>query len=523
MSLILAQACLPVSEAADSPVILRSQGISKAFGGQKVLDGISLQLRRGEVVLLRGDNGSGKTTLLNILSGNIEPDAGTINLSANGSTEIFAFPRPWWKQLNPFDHFTPERLAREGVGRTWQDIRLFSTLNLRDNIAVASPDQLGENPLLALFKNSAIRKQETSNLTESQEMLEDLGLGTRVTASADRVSLGQSKRVAISRAARAGARILFLDEPLAGLDGAGIKQVLNMLEALVRDENVTLVIVEHVFNIPLLLNWATTVWTLKRGHFSVQLPAEVQEEVKADGVNNLRSWMLELAGSDGQIIDRPLAGGATFSTVIPSGRQPGKVLLEVSRLMVHRGSRLIIGDGSNHPTEGMSFTLREGEVCVLQAPNGWGKSTLLDAIVGLLPISNGEIRLRGQPIQSLSAWDRANLGLTFLQSRNNTFSNLTVEESLRLTEQVSLPESLSPLLTRKISDLSGGQKQKLAIYTALRSDQSRIRLLDEPFSMLDRASIQQLQSTLRPGTGEAILISIPGNPEIQGDGKSEYE
>src|SRR5882724_7040666 len=102
-STTLAQADIPASEVVDSAVILRSHGISKAFGGQKVLDRVSLQLRRGEVVLLRGDNGSGKTTLLNILSGNIEPDAGTIDLSADGSSEIFAFPRRWWKQLNPFD------------------------------------------------------------------------------------------------------------------------------------------------------------------------------------------------------------------------------------------------------------------------------------------------------------------------------------------------------------------------------------------------------------------------------------
>lgn len=90
-------------------------------------------------MLLRGNNGSGKTTLLNILSGNLEPDEGSIHLQVNGASEHFKFPRRWWENLNPFDHFTPERVAREGVGRTWQDVRLFNSMTLAENIAVASP------------------------------------------------------------------------------------------------------------------------------------------------------------------------------------------------------------------------------------------------------------------------------------------------------------------------------------------------------------------------------------------------
>jgi len=503
-------------ETTSSPVILRTQSISKAFGGQRVLDDVSVQLRRGEVVLLRGDNGSGKTTLLNVLSGNLEPDSGTIELSADGTEERFTFPRRWWKTLNPFDHFTPDRVAREGVGRTWQEIRLFSTMSLHDNIAVASSGQLGENPLLVLVKNSAVRKQENNNLAIAQDMLTQLGLGDRGAASGDRISLGQSKRVAISRAVRAGGQILFLDEPLAGLDGTGINQVLGMLEVLVRDQNITLIIVEHVFNIPLLLTWATTVWTLKRGRLEVQAPDDVQEEANSDIGTGLRSWITELGGPDGQINDQPIAGGAMLSTVIPSGRPRGKVVLEVRDLVVYRGNRLIIGHDHDGEIEGLSFSLREGEVSVLQAPNGWGKSTLLDAIAGLTPIRSGEIVLRGRSIKSMSPWARAGYGLTLLQSRNHEFPNLTVKEALHLTGHVALPDNLHRLLGRKMSDLSGGEKQKLAIYAALRTDQSRVRLFDEPLSMLDRVSIHELQRVFKPSAGEAFLIAVPGSPEILG-------
>jgi branched-chain amino acid transport system ATP-binding protein len=140
--------------------LMRAEGLRKSFGGQTVLDGVSLDLKQGEVVLLRGANGSGKTTLLNILTGNLEPDAGRIQLFTNGETEQFDFPRSWWQELNPLDRFLPERLAQEGVGRTWQDIRLFSTQSLQDNIAVATPDQIGENPIWAFLRRFKVRDEE---------------------------------------------------------------------------------------------------------------------------------------------------------------------------------------------------------------------------------------------------------------------------------------------------------------------------------------------------------------------------
>ena len=140
--------------------ILEARGITKRFGGQTVLRDVDLVLSRGEVVLLRGENGSGKTTLLNILTGNLEPDAGSIKYLADDSPRTYTFPRRWWQELNPWDHFRPEFVAKEGIGRTWQDVRLFGDLSLRDNIAVAEPGQPGENPLMALIAPGYVRKSE---------------------------------------------------------------------------------------------------------------------------------------------------------------------------------------------------------------------------------------------------------------------------------------------------------------------------------------------------------------------------
>src|SRR6185369_11098450 len=113
---------------------------------------------------------------------------------------------------------------------------------------------------------------------------------------ADRISLGQTKRVAIGRAVRAGARILFLDEPLAGVDGKGILTIMELLTFLARDEQVTLVIVEHVVNIPRVLDLADTVWTLRDPHLIIERPSEVRNQLQGLSEDGLMPWLKSVAG-----------------------------------------------------------------------------------------------------------------------------------------------------------------------------------------------------------------------------------
>ena len=159
-----------------SEPVLVVENLSMAFGGQVVLNDISVCLKRGEIVLLRGENGSGKTTLLNILTGNLQPDTGMITINANGNRDKFSFPRSWWNKLNPGDHFTPERVSCTGIGRSWQEVRLFSTQSLRDNIAMASPRQTGENPITALILPLATYRRNKVNQKHADELLADFGL-----------------------------------------------------------------------------------------------------------------------------------------------------------------------------------------------------------------------------------------------------------------------------------------------------------------------------------------------------------
>ena len=133
---------------------------------------------------------------LNILTGNIEPDEGSIEIATDDvlDKKDFDFPRPWWRDLLPVDHFTPERIAHQGIGRTWQYVRLFPTHSLRDNVVLAMKNQTGENPVAVFFRRSTIRQEEAVWGKQADGLLVRFGLDGRETSSADMVSLGQSKR-----------------------------------------------------------------------------------------------------------------------------------------------------------------------------------------------------------------------------------------------------------------------------------------------------------------------------------------
>jgi branched-chain amino acid transport system ATP-binding protein len=492
---------------------MQVRDLCKSFGGHVVLNGVSLDLYEGQVVLLQGNNGSGKTTLLNILTGNLEPDSGSIWLDADGTEENFQFPFRWLQELNPFNHFTPEKVSSEAVGRTWQDVRLFQTRNLVDNIAVATPGQPGEKPLTVLMHNGTARHFERNNEQECRDLLGGIGLKDRGDSSADKISLGQTKRVAIVRAIRGGARILFLDEPLAGLDADGIEDVLALLASLAQQERVTLVIVEHVFNIPRILNLAQTVWTLSDGRIQVETAHGVSGKIALAFDSVVQNLLDNFSGPDRKVHEHLFHGGAKLLRIVGLAANPipETPILDVRSLVVRRNGRLVVGtqppEGSVH---GLSFSLCRGDVAILCAPNGWGKTTMLEALSGVIPISQGQVLMRGMDAVRLPTWKRVQLGLRFIPARNKLFPSLSVADFLALSRQ-SMPQMdrfLSP--DRLIGELSGGERQQLALTDLFVP--GTLAILDEPFEGLDSASVsatgKRLSHFVNSLSG-TLLIAVP--------------
>ncbi|MCX8490640.1 MAG: ATP-binding cassette domain-containing protein [Cyclobacteriaceae bacterium] len=211
---------------------LKAEGIYIAFGGQQVLRGANLDLAGGQIALLRGPNGCGKTTLLNILSGFLKPDIGKANFECNGIL------------INILNK-TPDQLARLGLARLWQDIRLFPTMTVLENVLAASPHAIGINPARALFALSKVKQQEREFREQALAWLEMLGIADRADSSGDKLSVGQSKRVAIARLLQTGAKILLLDEPLAGLDCDAATKLVEDLNRLADATHRAMLVVEH--------------------------------------------------------------------------------------------------------------------------------------------------------------------------------------------------------------------------------------------------------------------------------------
>lgn len=502
-------------------VLMQVKGLRKAFGGQVVLDGVDLELREGEVVLLRGENGSGKTTLLNILTGNMEPDTGEIQLFVNSHAECFRFPRRWWQELNPWDHFTPERVANEGVGRTWQDVRLFGSQTLLDNLAVARPEQPGEIPWRILTRPFFWQKAEKENQQDVNSLLQTLGLGDRCDSSADMISLGQTKRIAFARCACANTKIVFLDEPLAGLDKKGIASVLDVLRKLAVAHRLTLVIVEHVFNIPIILDFASAVWTLADGHLTRKTIAEAKDDPAARNASDLSFMIRQFAGPDAVITDEPFPRGAILTRVSRPG-EPRDPLLTIQGLVAHRGHRLVVGEQNKGTAKGFDLTLHKGELLFLQAPNGWGKTSLLEALAGILPCAEGSIMVDGTSLDHASPWERRLSGMAVVPARDNVFSSLNVEEFRRIsTGKLARATSLAPSIdtpgigSRMVSSLSGGERKRLVL-DAARGLDAKVRIWDEPFSSLDARSAGDCFRCLIPAMDAATLVLVPSTHTERG-------
>lgn len=502
-------------EAGRNTILLRATGLRKAFDGHVVLAGVEADLREGHLVLLRGAAGSGKTTMLNILSGVLAPDAGAILLrNADGTSEHFTFPQRWWREINPFDHFMPEQVARARLGRTWQDLRLFSNLDLVDNIAVASPNQPGENPLRVFAQPRMVARTESRILTDAIRAVQDLGLAGRERSRADRISLGQARRLSIARANQAGARIILLDEPLSGLDDQGIEKLLMYIKTL-RCSGVTLVVVEHMFNISRLLPLATEVWTLSGGVLHVQSPEAVHREIALALEDDVAARLARFLAGGAQLAVEDLPGGAEFIVITPPELSDGRVVLEARDLLLRRGPRFVAGGSvRSGETQRVSFQLREGQLGIIRASNGWGKTTLLAALAGLIKPESGIILLNGRPIEGMPSWSRVHEGLGLLQASDFTFPTFTVRELFRFWGVRRAPAGLRKLLGRRASDLSGGEKRMVAL-ACHRENRREAMLLDEPFAALDAEGLRWMWELLRTSPWRTCLVALPSTAGLR--------
>ncbi len=214
--------------AESSAANLKCHEITKRFGGVHAVADVSVHFDRGEVTALVGPNGAGKTTLFHLMTGTLRPDQGSITL---GDRRIDGIPT--W------------RIARYGIGRLFQDVRVFGSMTALDNVRVAIPGQPGEGPASALLHPRATLLSRADIDAEARANLERVGLpDATYHRLARELSYGQQKLLAFARLLANRSSILLLDEPTAGISPKPRAAILQLLRTLAR-EGRTVVIIEH--------------------------------------------------------------------------------------------------------------------------------------------------------------------------------------------------------------------------------------------------------------------------------------
>jgi len=207
--------------------VLKVSGLEKRFGGIVVADNIELALVKGRVLVLIGPNGAGKTSLFNLVCGVVKPDAGSITL---GGQEINNLP-------------IRER-ARMGLARTWQNLRLFQSLTVLDNLMLGPRDYSADNLLNVVLRPGYVANRERESRDQAYAILERTGLAEIAHSPIRDITFGQQKLVGVARALVNDARCLLLDEPMAGVEG----QAYALIQRVVRDiaaSGVAICVVEH--------------------------------------------------------------------------------------------------------------------------------------------------------------------------------------------------------------------------------------------------------------------------------------
>jgi branched-chain amino acid transport system permease protein len=204
-------------------VLLRATGIAKSFAGVRALDGVSLDIREGEILGLLGPNGSGKSTFINVVSGHYRLDRGEV--SFRGET---------------IAHLDAHRIAARGIARTYQIPRPFAHLTVLDNVALA-----------AMFGGSALPRADAERA--AVDALAFTGLADKYAVLPDALNLHQRKFLELARALAAHPRLLLLDEVLSGLTPGEIEHAIAMIRR-IRGAGTTIVFVEHVMRAVLALS-----------------------------------------------------------------------------------------------------------------------------------------------------------------------------------------------------------------------------------------------------------------------------
>ena len=254
---VQAQAYLPSTKPAKGTCVLEVQGITKRYGGLTAVDHVDFKVSAGELLGVIGPNGAGKSTLFNVLTGVISPTEGSVTF--NGQS---------------IGGLGPRTIAALGIARSFQHVRIRADLTVLENVALGAYKRGGPGMLRSMLRLD--RDEERRILFEAQRQLNRVGLGDLAAAPAGSLALGQQRLIEIARALASDPALLLLDEPAAGLRFQE-KQALAVLLSKLREEGVTMLLVEH--DMDFVMSLVDRLVVLQYGkRIAMGTPVEVQRD-----------------------------------------------------------------------------------------------------------------------------------------------------------------------------------------------------------------------------------------------------
>jgi len=260
--------------------VLRLSDITMQFGGVVAVNNLSLEVNKGEIVALIGPNGAGKTTAFNCITGVYEPTNGQVEF--NGDIIVSNHPTGKMKRLYTGENSgkytkvisrTPDVITGYGIARTFQNIRLFSSQTVFENVLIAKHMRAKQNMLFATFRISY--KEEQRMRRESMELLERQGMAHLANEKAVNLPYGVQRRLEIARALATDPKLLLLDEPAAGMNPQETLELTNFIRQIKDENDLTVFMIEH--HMDLVMQISDRIYVLDFGkQIANGTPAEIQ-------------------------------------------------------------------------------------------------------------------------------------------------------------------------------------------------------------------------------------------------------
>ncbi len=461
-----------------SEYILELKNITKVFPGVKALDGVHFNLKEGEIHALMGENGAGKSTFIKVITGVNHPEEGEIYL--DGKKVVF--------------HKALEA-QRKGIAAIYQHVTAFPDLTVTENIFMGQE-----------IKNALGFYNWKEMKSQAQKILHRLGSNIDVDARMDTLSVARQQLVEIAKALSRNARILIMDEPTASLTKHECEDLYRTTEQL-RDEGVSIIFITHKFEDMDRLASRITVF-----RDSMYIGTWDSDKIsRADLITNMV--------------------GRSLSQMYP------QKTAEIKEVVFEAENLSSLGYFKD-----ISFNIKKGEIFALTGLVGAGRTEVVQAIYGILPLHTGTLKLNGETITiedpkkalkygiGLLPEDRHLQGLVLQLPiyQNITMSNMTTYEKLKFFLNSKKEKEDSDRLCKRLSvkassiyappsSLSGGNQQKISLAKLLLSD-LKVLIVDEPTKGIDVGAKYSIYEKLNElaSLGYAILMISSEMPEVLG-------